>query len=56
MIRDQLDELYILKKRIFDFGQKNFLTPPINREKWLEKVKVDKVQYKPIISETVKAR
>ena len=32
------------------------LLPRINREKWLEKVKVDKVQYKPIISETVKAR
>ena len=31
-------------------------TPLINREKWLEKVKVAKVQCKRIFSETVNAR
>ena len=45
------------RKQVWDRNsKKNFLTPPINREKWLKKVKVDKVQCKPIISETVKAR
>ena len=38
--------------------QKKILNPPppINREKWLEKVKVDKVQCKPIISKTLMVR
>ena len=36
--------------------RKKFIDPFKNREKWLEKVKVNKVQCKPISSETVKAR
>ena len=38
-----------------EIRKKNFYFP-INQEKWLEKVKVDKVQCKQIISETVMDR
>ena len=43
-------------KFVRDIRKNLFLVPSIIREKWIEKVKVDKVLCKPIISETVNAR